>query len=76
MTKEQELNLKKDRKKFDIREEYFVCATDFGIFRQPLKHVTDTLSASMLRQTRGGNLNEFSVLTVFLNGVYHQRILL
>lgn len=24
MTKEQELNLKKDRKKFDIREEYFV----------------------------------------------------
>lgn len=24
MTKEQELKLKKDRKKFDIREEYFV----------------------------------------------------
>ena len=24
MTKEQELRLKKDRKKFDIREEYFV----------------------------------------------------
>ena len=27
MTKEQELNLKKDRKKFDIREEYFVRDT-------------------------------------------------
>jgi hypothetical protein len=26
MTKEQELKLKKDRKKFDIREEYFVRA--------------------------------------------------
>ena len=29
MTKEQELNLDKNRKKFDIREEYFVA---FGFF--------------------------------------------
>lgn len=29
MTKEQELNLDKNRKKFDIREEYFVSCSAF-----------------------------------------------
>lgn len=29
MTKEEELKLKKDRKKFDIREEYFVSSESY-----------------------------------------------
>lgn len=33
MTKEQELKLKKDRKKFDIREEYFVRVRFFSSLR-------------------------------------------
>jgi hypothetical protein len=32
MSKEQELNLDKNRKKFDIREEYFVAFSFFPLF--------------------------------------------
>ena len=40
MTKEQELNLKKDRKKFDIRKEYFVCETIVVAILSVLTHLS------------------------------------
>ena len=67
VTKEQELGLDKNRRKFDIREEYYVCphiviASHIDSFR--------TQSGLTLRRTMHGTINVLLALPAFLNGAY------
>jgi hypothetical protein len=71
MTKEEELKLKKDRKKFDIREEYFVRT---HLCRRYL-YSTNLSSGSAHKLTKIGSPNEFNDQRAFRNGVYHLQSL-
>ncbi len=71
MSKEQELGLQKDRKQFDIREEYFVSAQLIAMaFLNPFMFPQRN-SARLRRRT--GSRSAFNDQKVSQSGAYHQR---
>lgn len=70
MSKQEELGLVKNKKKFDIREEYYVRINRFRLDYSNQHHY----SVWELYKTDNGNKNEFLGPRGSQNGAYHRKI--